>query len=72
MIDYEAMARELARLEFWYNDCTYEDTKEFWRTKYQGAARMVEVITGVYPATLRVDDNTFLVYIGEYKAVINF
>lgn len=72
MIDYEGMAREIARLEYWHLFSTTEETKDFWLSKYHGAARIIEIVTGYYPYVLNDGGDTFIVYIGDYKAIINF
>lgn len=72
MIDYEGMARELARLEYWHLDSVTESMKDYWLAKYHGAARIVEIVTGFYPCVLNPEGDTFIVYIDDYKAVINF
>lgn len=74
MIDYEGMAREIARLEYWNLSSTSQVTKDFWQAKYHGAARIIEIVTGHYPCVVNidVDSDTFVVYIGDYQAVISF
>lgn len=72
MIDYDGMAHEIARLEYWYRDSVTESSKDYWLAKYHGAARIIEIVTGFYPSVLRIEGNTFLVYIGDYKAVVIF
>ena len=72
MNDYESMARELARLEYWHTSSTCESTKDFWLAKYHGAARIIEIVTGYYPSVLNPVGDTFIVYIGDYRAVISF
>ena len=72
MIDYEGMARELARLDYRRRESVTEECKDFWLAKYHGAARIIAIVTGHYPYVLNGEGNTFIVYIGEYKAVIDF
>ena len=72
MIDYERMACEIARLEYWHLSSETEECKDFWLAKYHGAARIIEIVTGHYPCVLNDEGNTFIVYIGEYRAVIDF
>lgn len=72
MIDYEAMAREIARLKYWYISTIDKNAKAFWSAKYDGAARIIEIVTGYYPAVLHDKDAIFIVRIGDYKAVISF
>ena len=67
----EQVAFELA----WYEYNLYQamkagndESKDFWLAKYAGAAKIIELIFGEYPACLEQKDGTFNVYIGDYKA----
>ena len=72
MIDYYPMAYEVARLYYCFLSSTTKSCKDFWWAKYQGSARMIEIVTGDYPSVMNLRVNEITVYIGDYKAVINF
>lgn len=68
---YEKFAQELAFCEYMRFECqrlNVSKSAEYWKAKYYGLARAIEIATGDYPCAI-CHGKSVDVYIGDYHSV---